>query len=559
MGFGMTSGHVIRNSKAALVDPSQGYDIVLLSGQSNMCGRGAVVVGTDIYDTAVDQYDGNSISTLYRTIRTGADPLQQPELSIPLSTGVGPGVSFGRAYAAATGRKVLLVPSAWGGTGLVGGSTITWSPYGSNNRDFLNAIDQANRAISAAIAKYPNSQYVGNLWLQGEADGSVNITKAAYQSALIDMLAAFRSQIMGASGSWTIIGQMMPEAIVTQGSTYAQIDRAHKEVAATQIRMAFASIGTGYNSGDNLHYNAAGARLIGTTMQGRVADAKLRTESALPGAVINLATTGASQSAIPLSWDFPSTGGITTSFYGEYKATASGTWLPMVMNGLATSLSVSGLTPSTSYDFRIRSVNSNGNGTFATLTTSTAAADVLSNVRLGTLTGIIETGDGTAGWNYGASTGATFAANHAGVSSLKLPAGVNGGIRWTLNSTYNSGRAWMLGVVTSQTDPAYNTGASGYLYAVYNGGTQYSLKKDGSATTVNPTTVVTPETGDIMQLRRVGGVWVAEVAKAATPNAFTTIYTFAVTNNADVWFAVSANSTTGTSIMNGPLVGINVA
>ena len=553
MGFGMTRGSVIRLAKSG---PSAmlGYDVVLVAGQSNMAGRGVFSSSIDFYDTYVDQFDGNSASGTYQRIITGQDPLKQPE---PSSTAVGPAVSFGKTYVPATGRKVLLVPAAWGGTGLVAGSPITWSPYGTNNRDYLNAISQANLAVAAAIARFPSSQFVGTIWLQGEADGTNGATQAAYRQALTDLIAGFRAGITGASNSWFIIGQMMPEAIVAQGGTMAMINAAHKEVAGSVVGCAWAAIGTGYNSGDNLHYNAAGERLMGVTQAGRVTDAIARTSSIVPGTVTSLSVTTTDVSA-SLSWDFPQTGGITTGFDLEYKETASGTWIPQTVTGLAVSATVSGLTASTSYDFRVRAKNAVGAGINATSTNSTAAATTFTNVRLTTLTGIIETGDGTAGWNYGASTGATFAANHAGVSSHKLPAGVDGGIQWTLSSTFHSGRAWLLGIVNTQTDPAYNTGASGYKYAVYPASTQYSLKQNGSATTVNPTTVVTPATGDVMRLRRTAGVWVAEVAPSATPTVFTQVYQFAAADNTDVWFAVSANSTTGTSIMNGPLVGLNV-
>lgn len=116
----------------------------------------------------------------------------------------------------------------------------------------------------------------------------------------------------------------------------------------------------------------------------------------------------------------------------------------------------------------------------------------------------------------------------------------------------------MLGVVTSQSDPVYTAGASGYLYAVYNAGSAYSLKANGSAATITATTAVTPQAGDLMRLRRAGGTWVAEVARAADPTAWTTIYTFGTTNNNDVWCAVSVNNGSGSSKTRGPLTGGNV-
>jgi len=537
-----------------------GYDIILLAGQSNMAGRGVYSAGVDTTDANVFQFDGYAASGTYRTIISGIDPLKQPEGAV-LPTGVGPGMFFAKAYAAATGRKVLLVPAAWGGTALVAG-VLTWSPYGANNRDYLNAIDQANRAVTAAVAAISGSRFAGTLWIQGEGDGSNSVTRAAYLSALKDLVAGFRAGIAGATDSFFIVGQMMPEAIAAQAGTYSEIDAAHKEFVATGAKTAFAVIGSGYNKGDNLHYNEAGARLMGSTMGGLVTLASGRTtSSAVPSQVTGLSAGSISSTSVPLTWGAPYSGGVVTDYLVEYKKTSDVGWSTFSDGtNVLSSASVSGLLPSTSYDFRVTATNAAGAGTpSSVLTVSTAAGVTTSNVRLASLTAIIETGDGTAGWNYGSTTGATFAASHAGVSDKKLPAGVDGYIQWTLSSTYSAGRSWMLGVTDSQTDPVYSAGATGYKFGVLNNSAgYYKLIVNGATVTVAPTVQITPQTGDIMRLRRASGVWVAEIATAAAPTTFTVIYTFATADNADVWFGVSSNNSFGVNVVNGPLVGANV-
>lgn len=550
-----------------------GYDIILLAGQSNMAGRGVYNAGIDTTNPNVYQWDSYSANGTYQTIIAASDRLTHPEIGAiaPGTVYVGPGMFFGKAYAAATGRRVLLVPACWGGTSMAQSPAASspWNPYALDTGIapaatgqsvlYWTAINQVKAAITAAVAALPSSRFVGTLWLQGEGDATNSVIQSTYEAYFTDLIAGFRAQITGASTSWFIIGKMLPEGLTINSGTYPAIDAAHNKIAATTVRCAIASVGTGYNSGDNLHYNAAGERLMGTTMQGRIADAQQRLTTNVPGQVLALAASIPSSTSVSLNWSAPTTGGVVTDYVVQYR-TGGGGWSTFAHAASTNpTIQVAGLTASTSYDFQVSASNATGTGTAsASATLSTIAAETVSNVRLTSLTGVLEQVNG-GGWDYGCNTGATFAATHAGTSSLKLPASTDGYIQWTLNSTYNSGRNWMLGVVLSATDPAYNTGASGYKFAVYVAGTQYSIKINGSATTVQPDVVVAPATGDVLRLRRSGGVWLAEVARSATPTVFTTVYTFATSSNVDSWFAVSANSSAGTGIYNGPLVGGNVA
>lgn len=83
------------------------------------------------------------------------------------------------------------------------------------------------------------------------------------------------------------------------------------------------------------------------------------TDSALPPVATptNLATGTATATTMPLSWDAV-TG--ATAYHVQYKATASGTWLDFATEPTSPSTTVTGLTASTSYDFRVLA---EGNGT----------------------------------------------------------------------------------------------------------------------------------------------------------------------------------------------------
>lgn len=247
---------------AGLVDPTDaGYDIIVLAGQSNMCGRGASDADVDVADARIMQWNGPSAK-----IMIGCDPLYHGEGP---STGmVGPGPYIARAYLSQVppNRRVLLVPCGVGGSGLAGGS-MTWQSGSPGGNGYENTITKANAALAAARAHFPNSRVVGIAWHQGETDADSNISQAAHVAALKATIAGFRSRITGASNAWVVIGQMCPEVISASSNLvkYTAIDNAHKQVAAEVARVAYAAGPTGQKL-DSWHYTAEGSRRLGSAM-----------------------------------------------------------------------------------------------------------------------------------------------------------------------------------------------------------------------------------------------------------------------------------------------------
>lgn len=542
------------NGITAPIPAGYSYDIVLVWGSSNAAGRGVFDAGVDTTDPLVVQFNGNAASGTYRTVIQGIDPLKHPEPSL---TGVGPAMFFAKAYSAASGRPVLLVPAAYGGTSMMSG-TPTWSPYGTNDRDYLNAIDQANRALATAVATYPTSKLVGMLAIPGGNDGDNLANREPYRTAFRDVILGMRAGISGASNAFVIIGQMLPENLTA--GTRAEIDAAQQEVAVLLPYCAWAAIGTGYNIGDDLHYNAAGARLMGTTMQGRVASALTRTAALAPGAPTMLAASGVRSGQVILNLAHPLTGGTVTDYNWQYRLVGSGTWLNIAHTAdTKAAIDLFGLTASSNYEARAAGVNASGTGAFSnTISFSTTAAMAENFVRLASLTGMIETGDGVVGYNYGLASTGSAASNHAGNASRKIASGTAGYYKWTLSSAYNVGRSWYLGLVTTQSDPAYSDGATGYKYTLFFTNGDYRIRQDGASTSALPQVRTTPLAGDVVRLfRESDGTVLAQVARAATPQNFLTIHAFPTKTVGDVWCAVAGTSNTGTNIVNGPLVGGN--
>ncbi len=243
-----------------LVDPDDpGYDIILLIGQSNMAGRGTLDTLVEIADNRVWQFGGKSTDGRYRTIFAGNDPLHNFEY---VNTGqMSLGTVACKAYASTRpgNRRVLMVPCANGGTPLFSGDA-NWSVGGSL---YLNAIAQANAAITAAKLQYPNSRFVGCFWHQGESD--TNVSQANYQTALTNAIAGYRANITGAANSWFIIGGMVPEYIATNPGVYTGVIAAQLAVASSVARCAFVE-GPSGGTTDTTHFNAVGSRIMGVRM-----------------------------------------------------------------------------------------------------------------------------------------------------------------------------------------------------------------------------------------------------------------------------------------------------
>jgi len=132
----------------------QEYDVFLLIGQSNMAGRGALVEGD------YSPIEGVFLLTSDNTIEPASNPLNKyssirKDLSLQQMC---PGYGFSKKIYAATGRKVLLVVNARGG------STIEeWAKDNPNKNYYSEAVRRAKEAMKFG-------RLVAILWHQGEGN-----------------------------------------------------------------------------------------------------------------------------------------------------------------------------------------------------------------------------------------------------------------------------------------------------------------------------------------------------------------------------------------------------
>lgn len=429
-----------------------GFDIVLCAGQSNMAGRGTYDALFDMADSRVWQFGCDSAQTsYYRKVFAGTDPLHMAEGIATSKTG--PGTAFARAYASTipTNRRVLLIPLAEGGTGLTAGaSNPKWTPgtpTGGVRYEF--AISQANLAITAAQAIYPNSRVVGTIWVQGENDAVASVSQATYATALKDLIAGFRSRITGASSSWFIIGGMVPEQIAAYPTTYNPIVAAHQQVATETDKCAYVAGPTGYAAtGDIIHYKSDGSRILGARMALAVNAAKTYvgvgstpvsatavSMNGPTGGVVSVASTNFTVALSPVSSTVSGTVVVTPSDGG-----GGGTFTPTTVSLTTAAPSATfTYTPSATAGARTISVTNNGGLTNpSNITyTSTASAPVdttaptlssATGTKTGTTTasGSVSTDEagGTLYYLVSTSNTATAAAVKAGASQAVSTTGV---------------------------------------------------------------------------------------------------------------------------------------
>lgn len=363
-----TEFKTVRTEMPALgggIDPADvGYDVVILAGQSNMSGSGSPVL-TDVFDVPdprVWQYAGGG--TYQGKIIRGIDPLENP--APDASSEVGPGMEFARQWVRCVpvNRKVLLVPTAIGGSNLVGGP---WAVGGSY---YNQTVSLANAAI---VAAGPNARVVAILWHQGEGDSVGSVSGSAYGTALDAMIAGFRSSITGAAEAAFLLGGMVPAWRNAPNGTSLAIHTAHVGTPARVANTYFVDGPTGHGEDTGgIHYDAYGAREIG-----RLMCEALWLEPGVPAQVSTLsATPGNTQ--VALLWSAPFANPTINDYVVNYRTSPAGSWATFADGTSATAAAtVTGLTNGTSYDFRVAAVNALGQGAWSGIGTAAPALPVV--------------------------------------------------------------------------------------------------------------------------------------------------------------------------------------
>ena len=231
--------------------------LYLLMGQSNMAGRGQI--GTE------DKTPHPRV--LLFTLQDNWEPAVEPVThDKPGMLGVGPGLAFGKAMAAADpGATIGLVPCAFGGTPLK-----RWERSGDL---YSNAVQRARFAMRAGALK-------GILWHQGESDSGAATNANTYSDRLSRMIQDIRADL-GTPDLPFVVGQI-GEFLYDRGpehSPYARVVNAALAALPGKVpATACAPSKDLKHKGDQLHFDAPSQRELGR----RYAAEMLRLQAAKP-------------------------------------------------------------------------------------------------------------------------------------------------------------------------------------------------------------------------------------------------------------------------------------
>lgn len=232
----MITRRMLLFTPAAFAQPApSGLDLFLLTGQSNMAGRGEV--------EAQDRTPVDGVWALNKEMKwvPAADPLHWDRPT----AGVGLGRSFAlRMRAANPRRSIGLVPCAVGGSSLE-----QWTVGGAI---FTEAVRRAAIASKAGTIR-------GILWHQGEAESGSAANAESYRERFSVVMSALRSET-GAGGVPVAVGQL---GTFFRRDEAARVNQQLAMLPLTFQRCAFVSSAGLVHKGDDVHFDSASLQEFG--------------------------------------------------------------------------------------------------------------------------------------------------------------------------------------------------------------------------------------------------------------------------------------------------------
>lgn len=245
---------------------AQGFDIVPIIGQSNVIGfsgNASVDAEIDYSHGRIWQLSptGGGTASYALQLLVAKDPLRFqrfdniPDIDRP-KWGPSCGTWFARHLVRSSGRDIVLIPAAVGGTKIA-----DWNPA------VPSFFTTARDAVLWALTHLPNSRLAAAVWVQGEMDVQQNTPPATYRAAQLAIIDAWRALPTGEASTF-IIGQMPPSwgGVRTPGTQGYAIDQEHRRAQLLRPRVVYVPGQDTVVVGDTIHYDAPAQRENGRRM-----------------------------------------------------------------------------------------------------------------------------------------------------------------------------------------------------------------------------------------------------------------------------------------------------
>jgi Carbohydrate esterase, sialic acid-specific acetylesterase len=219
-----------------LAQPPSDLQLFLLTGQSNMAGRGVV--------EAQDKEPIPRVYVLTKDLewKPAVDPLHFDKPDI---VGVGLARSFARELAKANPpASIGLIPSAFGGTSLE-----EWKPGGKLYND----------AVTRARAAMKSGKLRGILWHQGEADSGKEEDARSYRERWTKVIGSLREDLNAANVP-VMVGQL---GEFYAGAFARTVDEQLAIIPLQVPKTAFVSSAGLKAKSDNVHFDSPSLREFG--------------------------------------------------------------------------------------------------------------------------------------------------------------------------------------------------------------------------------------------------------------------------------------------------------
>ncbi|MGI0094609.1 MAG: fibronectin type III domain-containing protein, partial [Nitrosotalea sp.] len=259
---------------------------------------------------------------------------------------------------------VLDLPSIYGGVTL--GSPTCTQQWDTNIPSAITgASSSAAQATAGSVSCSWTASGSGDSWddaaIEIKSSGT-GTTSTAPGSPTGLTATAGNSQILlswtapSSDGGSAITGYRIYRGIVSGGEGTTSI--------ATVSGSTLSYTDTGLTNGVTYFYKVTAVNSVGESVSSNEASATPVVTASAPGSPTGLTATAASTSQINLSWTAPSNnGGSTITGYKIERSSDGGTtWSTLVANSASTSTTYSdtGLSPSTTYTYRVSTINSVG-------------------------------------------------------------------------------------------------------------------------------------------------------------------------------------------------------